>query len=165
MANYTEGFHCTFVNQPPEVDQSKCSLCQLIFREPHQVTCCGSVFCRVCIQPIKVRNDACPTCEQKPFSSFEDKRLIKTLYNFEVCCSNKSQGCQWIGKLEKYNDHLNCNPSNEEQLCGCEFVNIKCLYCPKLIQRSSIQMHQSDQCPRRPFNSCEYCIEYKSYHE
>lgn len=164
MANHTEGFHCTFVKQPPEVVQSECFLCQKIIREPHQVTCCGSVFCHVCIEPLKRRNKPCPKCKVKPFKSFEDKRLANTLHRFEVQCSNKTQGCQWTGILENYNDHLNCNPSKEDQLHGCEFVKIKCLHCPQLIQRCSIQNHQSDQCPGRPF-SCEYCMNYTSTYE
>ena len=164
MANHTEGFHCTFVKQPPEIFQSECSLCQKIIREPHQVTCCGSVFCHVCIEPVKGRSEPCPCCREKSFTSFEDKRLAKILNSFEVQCSNQTQGCQWMGKLEKYSDHLNSNPSKENQLHGCKFVKIKCLLCPQLIQRCSIQNHQNDQCPGRPF-SCEYCMNYTSTFE
>ena len=34
-----------FISTPP--DSLRCPVCLFIVREPHQVTCCGRLFCKV----------------------------------------------------------------------------------------------------------------------
>ena len=166
MARYDGGYDCEFVEKPPKVVQSDCPVCLQTIREPYQADCCGYAFCRVCIERVKAANKPCPCCKAERFEKFADKRLKQTLYEFKVYCTNKEQGCKWIGELRQLDKHLNSNPSQEKQLEGCiyvyiyvyicQYIKVKCHHCSKLVHRSHIQIHQSKQCLRRPF-SCEYC--------
>ena len=158
------GFECEFVERPPSVVQSECPVCLLVLRNPYQVTCCGYSFCRACIERIKLRDTPCPCCKEGQFDHYPNKGLQRSLNGFKVQCSNKEQGCQWEGELGQLDNHLNYNPPVERRLKGCQFSELKCLYCLQLFLRSKIQVHQSDQCLRRPF-SCEYCKDYDSYYE
>ena len=164
MADNLGGFECAFLEKTLSIVQSECPVCLLVLREPYQVNCCGYAFCRVCIEKIKAESKVCPCCKAEKFDKFEDKRLKRTIYAFKVHCTNKKQDCQWEGELGQLDNHLNYNPSEEKQLEGCQFSKINCLHCSELFFRSNIQVHQSDQCLRRPF-SCEYCKEYDTYYE
>ena len=161
MAGYSGGYDCEFVEKPPKVVQSECPVCLQTIREPYQVDCCGYAFCQVCIEQVKAANKPCPCCKAEEFNKFEDKRLKRTLYEFKVYCANKDQGCQWVGELGQLDNHLNSDPSREKQLEGCQFTGVKCCYCSELIQRTSVQVHQGEQCLRRPFR-CKYCKDFDS---
>ena len=160
-AENREGFDCEFVERPPEVLQSECPVCLQIIRDPYQVTCCGYSFCRSCIERIKADNKPCPTCNKKGFSDFPNKGLKRSLYAFKVRCSHLKDGCEWTGELGQLDVHLNNNPPPDKQLNGCRFTAIDCLYCEEKQQRQYIQVHQNEQCMKRPF-SCEYCHDYES---
>lgn len=164
MAVYSGGYDCEFVEKPPKIVQSDCPVCLQIIREPHQADCCGYAFCRVCIERVKAANKPCPCCKAEKFDKFEDKRLKRILYGFKVFCINKIQGCKWVGELDQLDNHLDSNPSQEKQPEKCQFTQIKCVHCSSSIQRSSIQLHQTKQCPKRPF-SCEYCKNFDSTYE
>ena len=164
MANKPGGFDCDFVEKPPKQFQSKCPKCTLTLREPYQTTCCGYGFCQVCIEELKSENKQCPSCKSEKFDGFEDKRLKRSLYEFKVHCSNKKRGCRWIGKLGELQNHLNANPTQPRQLEGCMAVHVNCLHCTKPFQRSIINAHQSDQCPKRPY-SCVHCKNFNSHYE
>ena len=159
-----EGFDCEFVEKPPEAVQSECPACEQIFREPYQISCCGNSFCRVCIERIKTDNTPCPTCNEENFATFHNKILQRSLYEFQVYCSHKQEGCEWKGKLSRLDNHLNLSPQPDKQLEGCEYSEIECIYCSELIKRIFFTNHQQNFCPKRPF-SCEYCHIYKSHYE
>ena len=158
------GFTCNFVNDPPGAIQSECPVCLKIIRDPFQATCCGLVCCQVCIEQIKHKNDPCPSCKQKEFDTFEDKRLKRLLYKLNVYCSHRAKGCQWMGELGHLDNHVNLKPSTEKQLEGCQYTEIQCIHCSELVQRSSLLVHQIIECPKRPF-SCEYCKIFTSTYE
>ncbi|XP_064384962.1 TNF receptor-associated factor 4-like [Halichondria panicea] len=157
------GFDCMFLEPPPEhLLQSECPVCLQIIREPHQVTCCGNSFCYSCIQRVKEDNKPCPTCNKEGLTDFPDKRLKRSLYALKVRCSHQKDGCEWTGELGQLDEHLNTDPLPEKQLNGCSFVEIDCLYkCGDELQRRHIQNHQTNCCPKRPFD-CEYCHDYES---
>ena len=161
------GFYdCEFIETPPQSLQAECPVCLLVLRDPYQATCCGYSFCKACIEKVKADHTPCPCCKAENFDTFEDKRLRRSLYAFKVRCTNKKKGCEWEGELGQLEEHLNANPPNQilEQLEGCQFVEIKCLHCSNLFQRSQIQAHQSTQCPSRP-TVCMYCDKYCSNNE
>ena len=158
------GFDCQFTVKPVDYLQSHCPICLLILREPFQVTCCGKSFCRACIQRIRAGNKPCPTCNQDNFDSFQNKGLQQPLYGFQVFCSNKESGCDWQGELGKLDQHLNLNPDKDKLSVGCAYMNVKCLFCEELYQRSKIEHHQGSQCTERPF-TCSMCEEYKSTYD
>ena len=154
------GFDCDFVEKPPKAVQSECPVCLLVLREPWQTICCGKSYCRVCIEQLKADKNVCPCCK-KDIKDYPNIGLQQSLYDFKVYCVNKNQGCQWTGELRQLDEHINSIPSEEQQLEGCQFVQLECLYCNKNSQRSIIDIHQRQLCPRRPF-SCKYCKEFDS---
>lgn len=158
------GFDCEFVEKPPEPFQSECPVCLLVLRDPYQATCCGYGFCQGCIERIKLQNTPCPCCKAENFDRFPDKRLRRSLYGYKVNCTYIHEGCEWVGELGELDNHLNSKPPQDRQLEGCQFVQIPCLTCSKLMPRSNVKVHQSDMCPKRPF-TCQYCYNYDSYHE
>ena len=153
------GFDCEFVERPPKAVQSDCPVCLLVLSQPHQVTCCGYAFCRVCIERIQTDKKSCPTCNRKDFTVFPDLRLQRSLYEFCVWCSHKTGGCEWSGELSQLEKHLNESPKLHEQLVGCQFTEVECHHCCELFQRRYVTAHQIGQCIRRPF-SCDYCGNY-----
>ena len=155
------GFDCEFVNDRPL--WAVCSICSLILRYPRQGLCCGEIFCKSCIERVEVNGKECPACQVVGFTTFEDKSLKQTLSNFRVYCEKKKEGCKWEGELgNELEKHLNESPPPERQLEGCQFVEVKCLYCPHTHRRSSISAHQKNCC-QRPYE-CKYCG-YKDTYE
>ena len=153
------GFDCEFVERPQEAFQVDCPICLSVLREPHQVTCCGYNFCRLCIERIQLQSSPCPTCNTVDFTVFPNKGLKRSLYAFKVRCSHKKEGCQWAGELGELDKHLNVSPKLHEQLVGCEFSEVECHHCCELFQRCYVTAHQIEDCIRRPF-SCDYCGNY-----
>ena len=158
------GFECEFVEAPADYLQSECPICLHIFREPYQVTCCGKSFCRQCIERVKRNNKPCPCCNKYDFNDFPNKGLQQPLYGFKVYCVNKGKGCEWEGELGQLDNHLNLNPSNTDQLKGCNFAEIKCDYCSILLLRCELLCHRNTLCVKRPF-SCKHCDDYLSTYE
>ena len=155
------GHSCEFVERPPPAIQWDCPLCLLVLREPHQVTCCGYSYCQACVQHVQDARGPCPTCNCTVFSTFPDKRLKRSLYPFRVYCTHKEGGCKWTGELGELEKHLNAQPPLGELLLGCQFVEVRCAHCSCLIPRCSVEDHQAEQCPDRPF-ACEHCQQYSS---
>ena len=156
------GYDCEFVERPPAQVQCDCPICLLVLRDPQQATCCGNSFCKVCTDRVMKDGTPCPTCNAVAFSIFLNKGLRRTLGGFRVCCSNKDEGCEWVGELGDIERHLNSKPSIERQLDGCPFEEVACIYCTCLFQRLYIHEHQFDTCPKRQFQ-CEHCGEIDSY--
>ena len=51
---------------------------------------------------------------------------FNTLYDVQVHCSQKLEGCEWKGELGQLDNHLNLFPQTGKQLEGCEYVKIEC---------------------------------------
>ena len=140
--------------------QIDCPVCKDIMKIPYQVDCCGKVFCQKCIERAQKERPYCPMCNNKNYEVHQDKALQKALENVMVHCPCTTD-CDWTGKVKHLDDHFNQSPTQQRQLEGCQFVKIQCLYCLEKFIRSSIDVHQSTQCPMRPF-SCQYCRNYTS---
>ena len=163
--NRSCGYECEFVQHPPEALQTDCSICLMVLRKPHIISCCGQSFCRTCIDRIKTGGKSCPLCNATDFSIIHNRGLENTLKEFEVRCTYASSGCEWVGKLGLLDDHLNLNSDDEKQLEGCGFVEIACNHkCGGVFSRHMLANHQGEECPKRPF-SCDYCREYASTFE
>lgn len=151
------------VEVPPALFQIECPVCKDIVKTPHQTDCCSNNFCQTCIQQAKNERDKCPTCNQPNYSIFPDKGLQTALQHLQVYCTYRGSGCKWAGMMKQLDSHLNKNLPQGKQLEGCQFVELDCLYCFKRICRSKLKLHQSDQCPERPFN-CQFCRNYISHY-
>ena len=160
------GYDCEFVEPPPAAFQTECPICLHVLREPCLISCpCGQKICRECVEQIKKDNKPCPLCNKTDFTFMRDHGLERYLRDFEVLCVFKKNGCDWRGKLGEYEQHLNQNPSPENQLTGCQFVEVECEHgCGERFQRRHVISHQNKQCRMRPY-SCEYCSDCDSTFE
>ena len=77
-----KGYDHQFVEPAP--GDLLCLICLSVAREPQQVSCCGKVICRGCLEEQKKHSDNCPQC-RKTIASFSDKR--------SKCKSSYSNGC------------------------------------------------------------------------
>ena len=159
-ASKDTGFECEFVERPKELP-FECPICLLVLREPYNTSCCDHSFCHKCIKKIKDSSKPfCPLCKQK-FDINPRKWLQRALYQLEVYCTHKKDGCDWVGTLERLDEHLNCDAEGDDLAKGCGFVQLKCHKCNESVPRKDYPTHVSDLCEQRPF-SCEYCGEYNS---
>ena len=160
------GYDCEFVTPPPDAFQAECPVCLQILKEPCVINCpCGQKICCECVEQIKKNNKPCPMCNLTDFTYIRDYGLERYLKGQQVWCSKKKDGCEWRGKLGEYEQHLNRNPSPQNQLTGCQFVEVECKHgCGEWFQRRFIPYHQKGLCQKRPY-SCEYCCEYESTFE
>ena len=137
-----------------------CSICEHIISEPHQVSCCGAVFCQTCIASRKGAERPCWSCKSNDYDSFPDLRFAKEV----VKCPKGYKGCSWKGELGKIKEHLNPEPPAKQQLEGCQFYKVCCLHCHELFRRNKVKDHQIKDCLKRAF-TCEYCNTYQSAYE
>ena len=101
-------------------------------------------------------------CNKSEFTFLRHYGSERYLNAQEVFCSRKNDGCEWKGKLKEYEQHLNESPSPDNQLNGCQFVEVECKHgCGGWFQRRYIATHQDQECLERPY-SCQYCNDYDS---
>ena len=160
------GYDCELVDTPPDTLQTSCPVCLQILKEPCIVSCCGYKFCSECIKKVETAAEKapCPLC-QKPFTHIRERALERSLNDLDVFCTNKKEGCEWKGKLSKLEGHLNRKPTHDNQLRGCQFVEVECIQqCGLRFQRRHVTAHETEQCKKRPY-SCDYCRDYDSTFE
>ena len=74
MASSTEdmrGYDHQFVEKYP--DGLICLICQNVARDPQQISCCGKLLCRACLEEHKKGSNNCPQCREH-IINFADKR-------------------------------------------------------------------------------------------
>ena len=160
------GYDCEFVKPPPATSQTVCPVCLHILKEPCVISCpCGQKICRECVEQIKKSRKPCPMCNKAEFTIVRDNGLESKKDYYDVHCSSKKDGCEWRENLGEYGQHLNQNPSPENQLTGCQFVEVDCDHrCGERFQRCHIISHQNKQYRKQPY-SCEYCRDCDSTFE
>ena len=126
-----------FVTAPP--DALICQICQRVAKEPHQVTCCGKVCCRVCVS----LSVACPNCNLPTRNSF-DSRSDRQLKRLKVSCKN---GCPWTGALDDLESHAR----------QCPLAELPCPNnCGEKVWRCDVEDHKKYKCPNRSY-TCSIC--------
>ncbi len=158
------GYDCEFVHPPPDYFQTECSVCLQVLRDAHLASCCGR---KECIERVQKVGKGCPLCSKEGYTLTYNRAHDVALKQLEVYCTHRKIGCEWKGKLEMLDEHLNVDPELEKHHEGCAFVELQCWHddCGQSFQRHVIAKHQSSECPQRPF-SCEHCHEYEStYHD
>ena len=141
------GYDYKFVGGEPS-DEVKCSICHLVLRDPHQVTCCFNRFCKSCLDQIKGKK--CPLCRE-PINYFKDGGINRKVIALKVYCTNSEEGCKWQGTINE------TGTSIDTHLNSCPYQLVPCTNeCGKQIRRRLLQTHLTDNCPKRMVN-CQYC--------
>ena len=144
------GHDYDFIHTPP--DRVVCKICHLPSRNPYLSVCCGHVFCKSCLDGVRISafTNACPVCRDEEFVTFPNKQIDREIKSLYVYCTNDTKACEWQGELNDINNHL--GNSN-----GCQFEEVKCSNeCGKMIERRYLTSHVKTECPRRKVN-CQYC--------
>ena len=175
------GYDCKFVDSPP--DKLVCQICLLVAQIPHQVTCCGRVYCNACLNQHKRYSLDCPNCRKRG-QDFPDIRGEYTLqvtlkekecmlYNFplkslslgeqeinalKVKCNNCDSKCDWVGELRSLDNQL--------KMCGYALFHCpnKCMKNKDIVQllHHDSDQHLKNKCPNRQ-HQCPHCKDTGRY--
>ncbi|CAF3302025.1 unnamed protein product [Rotaria socialis] len=121
-----------------------CSACHCLLIEPKVITC-GHRYCSLCLKKI-IENDPSTMCivdkcgqtitNDEVYTDFGIENDLKRLT--DVMCSNKSNGCSWLGNYITYKEHLQV----------CTFQRIQCEFCAiHFTNRLSYEQHYQ-LCPK-----------------
>ena len=150
----SENYDFEFVRgEPPE--EYTCPICTLIAHVPHQVTCCGRIICKGCLDRLKSanKNASCPMCRQPLTGThFRDTRVGRAIDNLEIYCIHKNRGCTWAGRVKEITDHLKL----------CDQVDVKCKECKAVVMRGGLDSHLTSACSKR-IHTCHLCDAKGSY--
>ena len=138
-----------FLDPPP--NEFDCPICHRILRDPILTDCCGTHFCRDCIQPKLKDGKPCPSCNNAEFVFMLDKSMKRRVFAFDVRCPMWRRGCRWQGELGKREEHM--DPKNGD----CAYVDVDCSKgCGGRVQRRELAVHLEQVCPQRQY-VCDYC--------
>ena len=138
------GYTYSFVVTPPK--ELFCHLCDLIARDPQLSVCCGTNFCKQCLE--KGRTPAaeqgrCPVCNDTDvaLTTFPNKMSDRQIKKLIVLCVNNKEGCGWKDELAKLEDHV----------ATCEVQDVECpLKCGVTVKRQNLDDHiKNNNCPCR----------------
>ena len=144
------GYSCSlFVEAPPEY--IRCGVCRNVLRDPQLTECCGRNVCKTCIE----KDGSCPLAEcGKPHVQVSFNRKCRNdIDERKVYCCSRKNGCQWVDKLEKLENHLT--------ECGC--IEEECQYCGTCVQRRNVQRHEA-VCQQYPIK-CQCGVTYERQHQ
>ena len=152
MASYATQREYDFVDPPSE--EYFCPVTCELLKDPRQTnSCCGHHLSRAAAEQLEAEGKPCPLCNEWPLKTTEDLFFKRKVLQLKIRCSNKPQGCQWVGELRDIDRHLKLGSVDGE----CQFVVVKCpLKCDKRIKRRELVNHQSNKCPKRAF-TCKHC--------
>ena len=144
MATLKGGYDFDFVEPPPK--RLECTICLLVVRDPHVISCCGNHFCRPCLERVQRDKKPCPLCNASDYTAFFHKGVTREVNDLHVHCPQKELGCYWEGELGELERHLEDAGGK-----GCGFVEVECAYkCGRRFLRSAIGEHESKACASRP---------------
>ena len=129
-----------------------CHSCHGIANHATQLSCCGKLFCKSCLQEIVGPSPGihCPMCRKSKYQYFEDPRSNGIIANLKVMCPN---GCSWQGELQKISIHLDSDNKTGgtpggQGLFACPLQHISCVYrnigCTARPQRKDMDQHMAD---------------------
>ncbi len=64
------GYDYNFIEPPP--DDLVCQICLFVAKDPHQLTCCGKIYCKICLKGLG--DNACPNCRSTDGLKFPDTK-------------------------------------------------------------------------------------------
>ena len=145
----TGGYQCEFVGAVSQ--DFVCGLCKHVAREPQLTSCCGETVCKACITPFLEDKKPCQSCEAAEFSTSLNIKYQRRILALEVCCLVKDRGCEWSGKLEDLEAHLDAKTGD------CEYADVECPNkCDQPVEKRNLPSHLIHSCLKREF-TCQYC--------
>ena len=142
-------YRCEFIDDVPEL--LVCGFCKHAANGPNITMCCGELFCQACIASVLEEKRPCPSCQEPTFSTFLNPKFERSIKSLCVHCTMKDRECQWTGKLEQLEAHLDAETGD------CEYVDIECPEkCGQQFQKHQLATHIANECPERDF-VCMYC--------
>ena len=151
------GYACEFIEEPAKELQTECSVCLHVLCKPDMVSCCGEKFCHSCIEQVIKKKKPCPHCNNPQFDTMADKKLDRELCALKVYCTNKDEGCEWVGNLRDLEKHRNCINKSifVDVQKGCDYEKIECTKCKREIQRCQFSAHLLKGCSV-PDGECQF---------
>ena len=175
----------TFLGDVPE--DLVCGCCGRVPREPLVTKCCSQVFSQACLrsrntdrfatmpenestrkrslsrslsasQPSDIAvvrgKSRTPCCLAQTELAYEvDPERRERVGSLVVKCGN--EGCKWVGAVTAlFGEHCT----------SCEFGNVRCAACERLVQRRELETHQRESCRNRRVQ-CRLCEEECTYAE
>ena len=132
------GYQCKFIDEVP--DYLLCKSCTHVARQPHLTSCCGEHYCHTCIAAILQDKKPCPSCKEDTFTISMDKRDHRKILALRVHCTMKERGCQWMGKVEQLDTHLEVNSGD------CQHVDVECPEkCGQQVQKHQLATHIANE--------------------
>ena len=107
------GYEYDFVDLVPE--RYQCSICTKVLRDARLTECCGQHFCDSCLTNWLKRQKTCPHCRKFRFQSMINKERIRDIKELRIRCTNREEGCDWVGEMGVLEDHL-----MSDEGCGYE---------------------------------------------
>ena len=147
----TGGYDYNFMDSKLK-EKYLCPICCCVARNPFQVTCCGSVYCKSCFSQLQTSSKSypkCPNCRANLNGTyFQDSRADREIQSLKIYCPNTEKGCiEWKGELRCVDRHL--------KKCLYEAVDCTNDQCSAKIQRRDLTKHL-ETCLYRQFK-CSYC--------
>ena len=143
------GYKCEFLGTISE--DFVCGICKHVAREPHLTGCCGMTVCKACITRVLEDKKPCPSCETAEFTTLLNVKYQRRVIALEVRCTMKDRGCEWTGKLEGLEAHLDLSTGD------CEYVDVECPNkCDQAVEKHNLNTHLTNSCPKREF-TCQHC--------
>ena len=128
-----------------------CGICKHVAREPQLTSCCGETVCKACVTLVLEDKKPCQSCETAEFSVSLNIKYQRRILALEVCCTVKDRGCEWSGKLEDLEAHLDAKTGD------CEYADVTCPNeCDQPVEKHDLSSHLTSSCPKREF-TCQYC--------
>ncbi len=137
----------------------KCKKCSLVACKATLTDCCGETFCEGCITSAIEQKEPCPHCREKKFHHFNQVKHQHHIAGLQVFCRRKERGCDWRGRLDQLDTHL------DPDLDHCQYVDSDCpLNCGTQVAKNELEDHVLNKCLKRE-HFCRYCSHKASFEE